>query len=186
MSTSAATETKTLHVEAGRAGGDVRSDLRVSFEERTGGGIEIELQSRVALYYGDPIRQQARVVLSALGIEHARLQIVDEGALPFVVAARIEAAVRRAGLGRDKSALPEAVPLPAPSARDRQRRSRLYLPGNEPRYFINAGLHAPDAIILDLEDSVHHAEKDVATRWKLYQHWANMPGTASMSEGAQK
>ena len=42
------------------------------------------------------------------------------------------------------------------------RRSRLYLPGNEPKYFINAGLHAPDAIILDLEDSVHFAEKDTA------------------------
>ena len=54
------------------------------------------------------------------------------------------------------------VALPAPSPRDRLRRSRLYLPGNEPKYFINAGLHAPDAIILDLEDSVHYAEKDTA------------------------
>ena len=54
------------------------------------------------------------------------------------------------------------LPLPPPSARDRLRRSRLYLPGNEPKYFINAALHAPDAIILDLEDSVHHAEKDAA------------------------
>jgi citrate lyase subunit beta/citryl-CoA lyase len=42
------------------------------------------------------------------------------------------------------------------------RRSRLYLPGNEPKYFINAGLHGPDAVILDLEDSVHHSEKDAA------------------------
>jgi citrate lyase subunit beta/citryl-CoA lyase len=42
------------------------------------------------------------------------------------------------------------------------RRSRLYLPGNEPKYFINAGLHGPDAVILDLEDSVHYAEKDAA------------------------
>src|SRR5208282_1106892 len=85
-----------------------------------------------------------------------------EGALPFVIAARVEVAVRRAGLGQGNSALPEAVALPTPSARDRLRRSRLYLPGNEPKYFINAGLHAPDAIILDLEDSVHFAEKDAA------------------------
>lgn len=42
------------------------------------------------------------------------------------------------------------------------RRSRLYLPGSEPKYFINAALHGPDAIILDLEDSVHPAEKDAA------------------------
>ena len=147
---------------AGRAGGDVRSDLHVSFEDRANGGIEIGLRSRVESYYGEVIRQQARDVLCRLGVEHAFLELVDEGALPLVIAARIEAAVRRAGLGQGKSALPEAVALPAPSARDRLRRSRLYLPGNEPKYFINAGLHAPDAIILDLEDSVHHAEKDVA------------------------
>jgi citrate lyase subunit beta/citryl-CoA lyase len=148
--------------EAGRAGGDVRSDVHVSFEERASGDIEIDLRSRVELYYGEVIRRQVRDVLRTLGVEHAFLDIVDEGALPFVIAARIEAAVRRAGLGQGNSALPEAVPPPAPSARDRLRRSRLYLPGNEPKYFINAGLHGPDAIILDLEDSVHHAEKDAA------------------------
>ena len=93
---------------------------------------------------------------------HARIAIHDEGALPFVIAARIEAAVRRAGLGQGLRALPQSVPLPPPSARDRLRRSRLYLPGSEPKYFINAGLHAPDAIILDLEDAVHPAEKDAA------------------------
>jgi citrate lyase subunit beta/citryl-CoA lyase len=147
---------------AGRAGGDVRSDLRVTFEERNAGGIEIDLQSRVALYYGNSIRQQVRDVLAAVGIQHAYVSLTDEGALPFVIAARLEAAAKRAGLAANKSALPEALPLPTPSAKDRLRRSRLYLPGNEPRYFINAGLHAPDAIILDLEDSVHHAEKDAA------------------------
>ncbi len=158
----AATETSVRRGEAGRAGDDVRSDLHVIFEERAHGGIEIELRSRVALYYGDSIRSQVRDVLRALGIEHAHIEIVDEGALPFVIAARVEAAVRRAGLGQGIAALPEAALLPPPSAKDRLRRSRLYLPGNEPKYFINAGLHAPDTVILDLEDSVHHAEKDAA------------------------
>jgi citrate lyase subunit beta / citryl-CoA lyase len=162
LTLSAAATTNAKPSEAGRAGGDVRSDLHVCFEERASGGIDIVLQSRVALYYGDVIRQQICDVLRTLGIENALIEIVDEGALPFVIAARIEAAVRRAGLGQGKSALPESLPLPAPSARDRLRRSRLYLPGNEPKYFINAGLHAPDVIILDLEDSVHHAEKDAA------------------------
>jgi citrate lyase subunit beta/citryl-CoA lyase len=159
----AAAETSSLRRgEAGRAGSDVRSDLHVTFEQRTSGGIEIALCSRVEIYYGEVIRQQVREVLQALGIEHAHIDIVDEGALPFVIAARIEAAVRRAGLSENKSALPEAVARPIPSPRDRLRRSRLYLPGNEPKYFVNAGLHAPDAIILDLEDSVHFAEKDAA------------------------
>jgi citrate lyase subunit beta/citryl-CoA lyase len=140
----------------------VRSDLRVSFEERSTGGIEVVLQSRVDLYYGEAIRIQATSVLHALGISHGRVEIVDEGALPFVIDARLEASVLRAGITPTMAALPDAVPLPPPSTRDRLRRSRLYLPGNEPKYFINAGLHEPDAIILDLEDSVHHAEKDAA------------------------
>ncbi len=157
-----AAATKLRKGEAGRGGSDVRSDLHVVFEQRASGGIEIDLRSRVQLYYGAAIREQVRSVLAALAIEQTRVVITDEGALPFVIAARIEAAVRRAGLGAGKSALPEAVDLPPVSPRDRLRRSRLYLPGNEPKYFINAGLHSPDAIILDLEDSVHFAEKDAA------------------------
>src|SRR5271166_4048920 len=127
--------------EAGRAGGDVRSDMHVTVEERASGGIEIDLQSRVALYYGENVRLQVRELLRTLGVEHAYIRVVDEGALPFVIAARVEAALERAGLGRKKLALPDPIPPPAASAKDRLRRSRLYLPGNEPKYFINAGLH---------------------------------------------
>src|SRR5271166_2418715 len=159
---SISTDTNLKRGEAGRAGGDVRSDVRVAVEERLSGGIGIDLQSRVALYYGENIQLQVREVLCTLGVEHAHVSVVDEGALPFVIAARVEAAVRRAGLGSEKSAVPDPILLPAASKRDRLRRSRLYLPGNEPKYFINAGLHGPDAIILDLEDSVHLAEKDAA------------------------
>jgi citrate lyase subunit beta / citryl-CoA lyase len=148
--------------EAGRAGRDIRSDLHVTFEERTTGGIQIDLRSRVDLYYGENIRRQIVDVLHKLGVEHAQIVIVDEGALPFVIAARIEAAVRRAGLTAGVTALPDSATSQSASPRDRLRRSRLYLPGNEPKYFISAGLHGPDAVILDLEDSVHFAEKDAA------------------------
>ncbi len=50
----------------------------------------------------------------------------------------------RAGLGKGTRVLPERVALPKPSARDRLRRSRLYVPGTEPKYFINAALHGSD------------------------------------------
>jgi citrate lyase subunit beta/citryl-CoA lyase len=120
------------------------------------------MESRVAPYYGNSILAQARHVLEVLGIKHARVALHDEGALPFVISARIEAAAKRAGLGLGRKASPEQITLPEPSPRDRLRRSRLYLPGSEPKYFINAALHGPDAVILDLEDSVHHAEKDAA------------------------
>jgi citrate lyase subunit beta/citryl-CoA lyase len=136
--------------------------LQVRIEPRDRGGITIELESRVKPYYGESIQRQSEEVLEALGVRHALVHIHDEGALPFVIAARIEAAARRAGLGQGTRVLPERVALPESSARDRLRRSRLYVPGSEPKYFINAALHGADAVILDLEDSVHAGEKDAA------------------------
>jgi citrate lyase subunit beta/citryl-CoA lyase len=149
--------------EAGRSGKDIRSDLRVVLEPQSSGGLQLQLVSRVAPYYGDAIRSQALQVLGTLGVEHARVLIEDSGALPFVIAARLEAAARRAGLASGRRALPEPVAgLRPASAKDRLRRSRLYVPGSEPKYFLNAALYEPDAVIFDLEDAVHPAEKDAA------------------------
>jgi citrate lyase subunit beta / citryl-CoA lyase len=156
-------ETATKHTGvAGHSGPEIRSDVEVRIEPRERGGIAIELESRVKPYYGDSIRQQTEQLLETLGVKHAHVSIHDEGALPFVIAARIEAAARRAGLGEGTRALPNGLPIPASSPRDRMRRSRLYVPGSEPKYFVNAALHGADAIILDLEDSVHSNEKDAA------------------------
>ncbi len=148
---------------AGRRGDDVRSDLWVSVERRDKGGIELELRSRVESYYGDSIREQAASILNTLGLEHAQVEIEDQGALPFVIAARVEAAAVDAGIAEGADATPKrSIEPPPASSRDRMRRSRLYVPGNEPKYFINAGLHQPDGIILDLEDSVHAEHKPAA------------------------
>src|SRR5579863_9361166 len=105
--------------EAGHYGKDIRSDVHVAVEPRASGGLEIALESRVGLYYGDSILSQTRQVIESLGIKHAKISIHDEGALPFAISARIETAVKRAGLGDGRKSLPEQVPLPAPSARDR-------------------------------------------------------------------
>lgn len=152
-----------LHASAGRRGEEVRSDSWVSIELAEDGGISIELDSRVEPYYGDSIRDQVRAELKDMGVDNAAVQIEDTGALPFVISARLEAAARRAGI-EPKARTADQVDMRRSEAspRDRLRRSRLYLPGNEPKFFINAGLHRPDAIILDLEDSVAPAEKDAA------------------------
>jgi citrate lyase subunit beta/citryl-CoA lyase len=148
---------------AGPTGEDVRSDLHVEVELGEKGGLQIALASRVAALYGDSIRATAERVLGALGVKHARVAIDDKGGLPFTIAARVEAAARRAGAeGKGDPRSERTVSRQAPSERDRLRRSRLYLPGNQPKLMINAGLHHPDGIILDLEDSVHPDEKDAA------------------------
>jgi len=148
---------------AGHSGKGVRSDLRAEVELRDGGGIDLELNSRVEAYYGESIREAALATLAALGVEHAVVRIEDQGGFPFVIEARLEAAVRRAGAGAKRDARPErTAPPPEPSSRDRLRRSRLYLPGDEPKFMVNAGLHGSDGIILDLEDSVHADAKEAA------------------------
>jgi citrate lyase subunit beta / citryl-CoA lyase len=79
--------------------------------------------------------------LDALAIKDAEVSIRDEGALPFVIAARIEAAARAAGFAQHSRCLPSNPALPEASFRNRLRRSRLYIPGCEPKYFVNAALH---------------------------------------------
>jgi citrate lyase subunit beta/citryl-CoA lyase len=150
--------------EAGRKGPDVRSDCWVSVAPADAGGLSISVKSKVEVMYGDAIRAQVRTGLEALGVKQAVVEVEDFGALPFVLMARLETAARRAyGEAIAAPWLPEAAPeTRKPTRRDRFRRSRLYLPGNEPKFMFNAGLHAPDGVILDLEDSVAPSEKDAA------------------------
>lgn len=148
--------------EAGVRGADVRSDCWIHLELRDGGGLELAVRSKVESMYGEAIRAQLREGLAALGVANARVEMEDAGALPFVIAARLETAVRRARGGACPEWLPARRTAPGASPRERFRRSRLYLPGTQPKLMLNAGLHEPDAVILDLEDSVAPAEKDAA------------------------
>ncbi len=166
MSTGTAPAAGVRRGEAGRRGGDVRSDLYVAVEAG-GAGLEVSLESRVAALYGDSIRETVESTLRGLGVEAARVEVEDAGALPWVIEARVEAAVRAAGLppaatGEGAPSPSPAAPAPPATARHLLRRSRLYLPGNEPKFMLNAGLHRPDGVILDLEDSVHPDAKPAA------------------------
>ena len=83
--------------EAGKRDAGTRSDCWIGVELKDAGGITISLQSKVAAYYGEAITTQLQAGCSALGVTHAALTVVDAGALPYVLAARLETAVRRAG-----------------------------------------------------------------------------------------
>jgi citrate lyase subunit beta/citryl-CoA lyase len=148
---------------AGRRGKAIRSDLWVQVEARSRGGIELDLSSRVEAYYGEAIQAQVEDVLATLGVTDARVTLEDAGALPFVIHARLEAAALAGGVDPAGDARPaRTAPLPTEVPRTRIRRSGLYLPGNEPKLFMSAGLYGPDGIILDLEDSVHPDAKPAA------------------------
>lgn len=151
-----------LTATAGNTGPKVRSDCEITIERKTEGGIIIDLKSKVKTLYGKAIEAECREILNHFGIRDAAVKIFDTGALSFVLAARIEAAVRQL-TGTGSEYLPEMAESNRYSTtRDRFRFTRLYLPGNTPSMMLNAGLHKSDGIILDLEDSVATSKKDEA------------------------
>ena len=149
--------------EAGRRGADVRSDCWVKITLTDSGGIKIKMNSKVTIMYGASIEELVKQGLKFFKITHATVEMEDSGALPFTIMARVETAVKRLNPKKTKQWIPEFLEISDyETSRDRFRRSRLYLPGNEPKFMVNAGIHKPDGIILDLEDSVALPEKDAA------------------------
>jgi citrate lyase subunit beta / citryl-CoA lyase len=146
----------------GNSGPKVRSDCEIVLEIGSGGGIIIDLISKVKVLYGESIKNLVAEIIDFFGIKHAVVKINDSGALSFVIAARLESAVKQL-IKTDLDYLPGFLKENSYSTtRDRFRFSRLYLPGNTPGLMINAGLHSADGIILDLEDSVAPEKKDEA------------------------
>jgi citrate lyase subunit beta/citryl-CoA lyase len=151
-----------MQTSTGNKGERVRSDCFVTLELQDHGGREIIVSSKVKVLYGQSILTLAGDILDHFEIRHARLDIDDSGALPFVLAARIEAAIKVL-MKSDREYLQDLIPENRyHTARDRHRFSRLYLPGNTPSLMINAGIHKPDGIILDLEDAVAPDKKHEA------------------------
>ena len=73
------------------------SDCQVMIEEGDG-KIEFSLESSVINQYGNQIRKVALETLDNLGVNNAKVTIIDKGALDCTIKARIEAAVYRSVL----------------------------------------------------------------------------------------
>ncbi len=146
----------------GNFGPKVRSDCQVILELTSSGGIQMELKSKVKVLYGNSNKKLIEEIIRYFNIENANIVVDDKGALPFVIAARVEAAIKKL-VNSDKEFLLDLIDENRYSTtRDKFRFSRLYLPGNIPSMMLNAGIHKPDGIILDLEDSVALEKKEEA------------------------
>ncbi|MCU4162802.1 aldolase/citrate lyase family protein [Carboxylicivirga caseinilyticus] len=148
--------------QAGNIGDAVRSDCFVRLELKEQGGICVNVRSKVSKLYGNQINKLCREVLKFFDVRHAVLSIEDKGALPFVIAARIEAAIHQLIITDQTylTSLEDGNSIATPQ--DHIRRSRLYLPGNNPKLMLNAGIYGADGVILDLEDSVAPDKKEEA------------------------
>ena len=138
--------------KAGYAGPKVKSDILVEFA-----------QNDSLLSLSGFTEEQEQAVLKAaerLEVTKGTVTGEDSGAASWVAAARFEAAVR-SELGEMFLPLPSAAKWTV-QPKDRPRRSRLYAPGNRPRFIEKAAAAGADGIILDLEDSVAPDRKDEA------------------------
>jgi citrate lyase subunit beta / citryl-CoA lyase len=147
---------------AGNKGEKIRSDCFIELELTDSGGIKTELKSKVAALYAGDIKNTVNEVLELFGIKNAKVSVEDSGALPYVITARLEAVIKSLLPSEKEFILPLIKENTYPSSSERFRFSRLYLPGNTPSMMINAGIHKPNAIILDLEDSVAYEKKHEA------------------------
>ena len=140
-----------------------KSDFYVEFVPNNSGGVKIDIQSKTKVLHFSKIENSCQNTLADLKVKHGTLSIIDNGGQYFVLKARIESAIKLA----PSENINESLPLlkkhaQYKSSRNRFRRSRLYIPGNQAKLMLNAGIHQPDAIILDLEDSVAPSEKNSA------------------------
>jgi citrate lyase subunit beta / citryl-CoA lyase len=148
-----------MKVSSGNKGDAVRSDCYIELWDEGNALNQVFLKSKVKALYGKSIETLCLEMLEFFGLQGVSVNIEDSGALPFVIAARLEVAVRQM-VATEKSFLFEKLPKnDYPIAPNRFRRSRLYVPGNNPKMMINAGIYGSDAVILDLEDAVHPAKK---------------------------
>ena len=73
------------------------SDCQVMIEEGDG-KVEFSLESSVINQYGNQIRKVALETLNNLGVNNAKVTMIDKGALDCTIKARVEAAVYRSVL----------------------------------------------------------------------------------------
>ena len=71
------------------------SDCQIVIRPNGGEGIEIELESDVAVMFGDSIRETVNNTLEEFGVKDAYVEIRDKGALDCVIKARMECVICR-------------------------------------------------------------------------------------------
>ena len=79
----------------GTAGTLESSDVLVTIEPASSGGIALSLESSVINQYGRQIKATVLATLERLGVRNAKVTVNDHGALDCTIKARVECACYR-------------------------------------------------------------------------------------------
>lgn len=116
---------------------------------------KVKVISKTPSLYEEYIQTMVREKLEEYEVEAADVTVEENGAIDYVIMARLEAALVK-GTRND---MPDKKARRGKTATDRPRRSRLYVPGNNPRFINSVAVYGCDCTILDLEDSVPLEQK---------------------------
>ena len=83
-------------ITTGNAGTMESNDIMITVEPSAGGGVQVELTSRVYQQFGKQIIAVIRETAADYGVENALITAVDKGALDCTVRARVATALTRA------------------------------------------------------------------------------------------
>ncbi len=128
------------------AGTTNERDCYIKVKEGDG---NIIINSKTKGLFEEHIQEIIRRRMEEIDVQ-ADVYIEENGAIDYVIISRLESAISKA-LGID---IPDKKIRRGKTSKDRLRRSRLYVPGNNPRFINNVAVYGCDCTILDLEDSV--------------------------------
>jgi len=140
-----------VHKEA-MAGTENKRDCTVQVTE--GEGITVTGKDQVM--FSEQITSLIQRHLNQLDIKGS-VTVDSNGALDYVIIGRLEAALHKAGIEVITDEFITRMPVEEPL-----RRSRMYVPGNNPHMLNSAGMYGSDCLIFDLEDAVTPKAKEDA------------------------
>ena len=136
----------------GIAGTENKRDCIVQVAEGKG----ITVTGKDQSMFGEQITSLIQGHLDQLGLE-GTVMVNSNDALDYVIIGRLEAALNSAGIETMAAEFITRTPAEAPL-----RRSRMYVPGNNPHMLNSAGMYRSDCLIFDLEDAVTPKAKNDA------------------------
>lgn len=153
--------------EQSEAGFLSKSDCIVRYEPSQEPFCRLKFVRVFGALFETQIRQCVLRIFQEFDVTKGRIAIEDDGALDLVISARVEAVLRQAGyLSQMKTMSPEkgnsGVSLVSSNGAgftQSSRRVRLYMPGDQPHFAVNADFYGADILIFDLEDSVAQSRK---------------------------
>ncbi len=74
-----------------------RGDIQITYEPMSAGnGIQLKVNTSLERLYGERIREEIMNSIREMKITAGKFIAVDDGALPYVIRARVEAVIRLA------------------------------------------------------------------------------------------